>query len=106
MAKRSRDWNEGLARDLRKQDFAREFVLGLVAEGFTLQEALGKVIRGYGVKEFARKARMRSPNVLRSIDPRHNPTQKTLEQLLRPLGLRLTVAAAAPSRDRGVGATP
>ncbi len=32
MAKRSRDWNEGLAHDLRKPDFAREFVLGLLDE--------------------------------------------------------------------------
>ena len=61
-------------------------------EGFSLQEALGKTIRAYGVKEFASKAKMPSSNVLRSIDARHNPTQKTLEQLLRPLGLQLTVA--------------
>lgn len=94
MAKRSRDWNEGLARDLRKPEFAREFVLGLIAEGFTVQEALGRVIRGYGVKEFAAKAKMPSSNVLRSIDVHHNPTQRTLEQLLRPLGLRLTVMPA------------
>lgn len=91
MSKRSRDWNEGLARDLRKPDFAREFVLGLLDEGFPLQEALGKTIRAYGVKEFASKAKMPSPNVLRCIDARHNPTQKTLEQILRPLGLQLTV---------------
>jgi DNA-binding phage protein len=97
MARRSRDWNEGLSRDLRKPDFAREFVLGLLDEGFTLQQALNKVVRAYGVKEFASKAKMLSPNVLRSIDGRHNPTQKTLEHLLRPLGLRLTVE---PTRRR------
>lgn len=97
MAKRSRDWNEGLAHDLRKPEFAREFVLGLLEEGFTLQQALAKVIRAYGVKEFAVKARMPSPNVLRSIDAHHNPTQRTIEQLLKPLGLRLTVA---PTKNR------
>ena len=30
-----------------------------------------------GVKEFAAKVRMASPNVLRAINPRHNPTQDT-----------------------------
>jgi len=99
MARRSRDWNEGLARDLRKPEFAREFVLGLLEEGFTLQSALGKVIRAYGVKEFAKKAKMPGPNVLRSIGTRHNPTQKTLEQLLRPLGLALSVVPARGKRS-------
>jgi len=102
MARRSRDWNEGLARDLRKPGFAREFVLGLLEEGFTLQSALGKVVRAYGVKEFARKAKMPGPNVLRSIGVHHNPTQKTLEQLLRPLGLKLTVVPAG--RKKGLRA--
>ncbi len=100
MTKRSRDWNEGLAQDLRQPEFAREFVLALLDEGFALQAALAKVIRAYGVKEFAGKAKMPSPNVLRSIDGRHNPTQKTLEQLLKPLGLRLTVAPAVRRRPR------
>ncbi len=90
--KRSRDWNESLAKDLRNPEFAREFVLALMEEGFTLQEALGKTIRAYGVTEFASKAQMPSPNLLRSIRPTGNPTQKTLEQILRPLGLRLAVA--------------
>jgi hypothetical protein len=32
-----------------------------------------------------------SPNVLRAITPRHNPTQDTLD-LLKPFELRLSVA--------------
>ena len=98
MTRRSRDWNESLAHDLRNAEFAREFVLGLLDEGFTLQAALAKVIRAYGLKEFAGKAKIPGPNLLRSIDGRHNPTQKTLEHLLRPLGLRLTVAPALGRR--------
>lgn len=94
MTRRSRDWNEGLARDLRDPEFAREFLLALLDEGFTIQTALGKLVRAYGVKEFAAKVKVPGPNLLRSIDAKHNPTQKTLEQLLRPLGMRLTVAPA------------
>ena len=50
-------------------------------EGVPIQVALGKVIRAMGVKEFAGKVRMASPNVLRAIHPRHNPTQDTLNRL-------------------------
>ena len=92
MAKRSRDWNEGLARDLQNPAFAREFLVAAIHEGIPLQRALGKVIRAAGVKEFAARAGVASPNVLRAINPRHNPTQETINRLLRPLGLRLSLA--------------
>lgn len=35
---------------------------------------------------------MASPNVLRAIHPRHNPTQDTLNRLLRPFKLKLSLA--------------
>ncbi|HEY9758897.1 MAG TPA: hypothetical protein V6C97_27255 [Oculatellaceae cyanobacterium] len=92
MTRRSRDWNETLAEELRSPEFAREFLMAMLDEGFSLQEALAKTIRSYGVKEFARKAHMPSSNLVRSIDHQHNPTQKTLDRLLKPLGLRLAVA--------------
>ena len=92
MARRSRDWNEGLARDLRSREFAREFLLAAMKEGVPIQAALGKVIRAMGVKEFARKVRMASPNVLRAVNPRHNPTQDTMIRLLKPFRLKLSLA--------------
>ena len=92
MARRSRDWNEGLAQDLRDPELAREFLLAAVDEGLPVQVALGKVIRARGVKEFAERVGMASPNVLRAIHPRHNPTQATLNRLLKPFQLRLSLA--------------
>lgn len=100
MARRSREWSAGLARDLRDSAFAREFVLAAIGEGVSLQVALGKVVRAIGVKEFSRKTKMASPNLLRAIDPRHNPTQDTLSRLLRPLGLKLTVAPIERRRNK------
>ena len=91
MARRSEDWNVGLAQDLRDPEFAREFLLGAVEEGIPVQVALGKVIRATGVKEFAAKVRMASPNLFRAIDLRYAPTQGTLNRLLRSLKLRLTL---------------
>jgi DNA-binding phage protein len=92
MARRSKDWNEGLARDLMNPDFAREFLMAAIDEGVPLQQALGKVIRAIGVKEFALKIKMAPANLQRVIDPRRNPTQATLNRLLKPLGLRLSLA--------------
>jgi DNA-binding phage protein len=92
VARRSGDWDVGLAKDLRDLAFAREFLLAAIDEGVDLQVALGKVIRAMGVKEFAARVRMASPNVLRAINPRHNPTQDTLNRLLKPFKLRLSLA--------------
>ena len=100
MARRSRDWNSGLAQDLRDPAFAREFLLAASEEGVSVQEALGKVIRAMGVKEFAVKVRMASPNVLRAINPRHKPTQETLNRLLRAFRLRLSLASLQQPRSR------
>ena len=89
MARRSRDWNEGLADDLQDPEFARQFLTAAVEEGVPLKIALAKVIRATGVKEFSATVGMPSPNVLRAINPKHNPTQETLERLLKPFGLRI-----------------
>ena len=91
MARRSQNWNEGLSEDLRDPEFAREFLMASLDEGVPLQVALGKVVRAYGVKEFARKVKMASPNLVRAVDRRHNPTQETLNRLLKPFGLKLGV---------------
>ncbi len=92
MARRSRDWNEGLAEDLRDKAFAREFLTAAVEDGIPLQQALAKVVRATGVKEFAARVDMPSSNLLRAIHPNHNPTQETLERLLKPFGLRIGLA--------------
>jgi DNA-binding phage protein len=100
VARRSKDWNVGLAEDLRDPAFAREFLQAAVDEGIDVQAALGRVIRAIGVKEFAASVSMASPNVVRAIDPRHNPTQATLSRLLKPFRLRLSLAPIRRSRRR------
>ena len=98
MARRSKDWNEGLARDLRSGEFAREFIVAGLEEGIPLQAILAKVIRAYGVREFSKRIHMASPNLLRAISPKHNPTQQTLNRVLRPFGLQLSVTAIPSSK--------
>ena len=100
MARRSEEWEVGLATDLRDPMFAREFLLASIDEGVSVQTALGKVIRAMGVKEFATKVRMAGPNVLRAIAPKHNPTQETMNRLLKPFGLRLSLAPIRKAKRR------
>ncbi len=100
MARRAKDWNIGLAEDLRDPEFAREFLLAAIEEGVPLQQALAKAIRAIGVKEFAAKVGMASPNVLRAIHPRHNPTQETLNRLLKPFRLRLSLTRVGKGKSR------
>jgi DNA-binding phage protein len=100
MARRSKDWNEDLAEDLKDPRFAREFLAASVDEGVPLKVALAKVIRASGVKEFADSVEMPGSNVLRAIHPRSNPTQETLERLLKPFGLRIGLAEIK-SRKKG-----
>jgi DNA-binding phage protein len=92
MARQSKDWNEGLAKDLQDLEFARELLLASIEEGISVQVALGKVIRAIGIKEFSKKSKIASPNIIRAINSRHNPTQETLNRLLKPFGLMLAVA--------------
>jgi DNA-binding phage protein len=100
MARRSKDWNEGLAADLQDPKFAREFLSAAVEDGVPLQAALGKVIRAMGVKEFAEQVEMPSSNLQRAINPRHNPTQETLERLLKPFGLRIGLTVVPRKRGK------
>jgi DNA-binding phage protein len=98
MPKRSCDWNEGLSEDLKNPDFAQEFIIAAIEDGISLQVALGKVIRAYGVKEFAEEIGMPSPNILRAVNSRHNPTQETLNRLLKPFNLELAVVPIGRNR--------
>ena len=100
MTRRSKDWNKDLAADLKNPAFAREFLLATIEEGIPLQRALSKVIRAIGVKEFASEIDMASPNLLRAIHPRHNPTQETLNRLLRPFQLKLSLTVIREPRSR------
>ena len=98
MARRSEDWNIDLAKRLHNPKFARAFLLATIDEGLTIQEALAKVIRAIGVTEFAAQIGMPRPNVQRAIRPQYNPTQGTLNRLLAPFRLRLSLAPLPTSR--------
>jgi len=90
MALRSRNWDKSLAKRLKNKEYASEYLLGLIEEGESLQGALAILIKSYGVTEYSVLSGIQESNIHRAIDPAHNPTQKTLESLLKPLGLCLS----------------
>ena len=75
-------------------------------EGGPIRGALGKVIRALGVKEFAEQARMANSGVLRATHPQHDPTQATLDRLLKPFQLRLSLARIDGRGNRHAGGIP
>ncbi|MEO0457450.1 MAG: hypothetical protein AAF152_12850 [Cyanobacteria bacterium P01_A01_bin.114] len=89
---RVKDWNEALSLRLKDPEFAREFIMASLDEAISLKEVLAKVIRAYGVNEFAKKAEMPSSNVVRAISPESNLTYSTLSKMLSVFGLKIGVA--------------
>jgi len=92
MAHRTRDWNQGLAQDLKDKEFAREYILALVNEGMSVQEVLGKIARTVGIKEFSQIVKIPASNVVRAVNPESNPTLDTMLRLLKPFGLKLSIS--------------
>ena len=95
MPTRSSDWSEDVSKELRDTRYAQSFLTELLEEGDDLQTALGRLIRLYGVKEYAQLVKIDESAIQRAINPNHNPTKGTLEKLLAPLKLSLGVKPAA-----------
>lgn len=92
MARRARDWEEQLSKDLQRNKNARKyFFLGLLEEGYSWREALVKVIKVIGVNEYAALVGDIKPsNLLNQLKPESNITLNTLDRITRPLGSVIT----------------
>ena len=84
MPMRSRDWNKGLSERLKDLNYASDFILTLMEEGASLQEALASTIRGYGVREFAKLVDLDEAAIQRSININYNPTKKYVRKAFSP----------------------
>jgi len=100
MARRTRDWNKGLASDLKNATFVREFINAALDEGVPVQEVLRKLVDVVGLKETSKKTKIPSPNLVRALNPKHNPTLDTLNRILRPFGLKLSVTMIEKKANR------
>jgi hypothetical protein len=57
MRRRTKEWNEGLAQQLKDADFARDFIIASLDESISLKVTLKKVIRAHDAKRFARRVK-------------------------------------------------
>jgi DNA-binding phage protein len=88
-------WREGFYSRLKDPTYAREYLLAAMEDRADLRAALADVVRAAGATRYARWAKsIERPNILRVIRKGSNPTMKTIERLLEPLGLRLAVVKA------------
>jgi hypothetical protein len=51
MARSTRDWNKGLANDLKDTTFMRAFINASLDEGVPIQQVLRKLVDVVGLKE-------------------------------------------------------
>jgi DNA-binding phage protein len=88
-------WRDGFEERLRDPEYAREYLLAAIEDGANLQQALADVVRAAGTTRYAGWAKkLERSNILRIVRKGSNPTMKTIERLLEPLGLRLAVVKA------------
>lgn len=91
--RRTKSFNEELSARLHRPGYAREFLLGLMEgpDGFSSEEALRKMIEVMGVKEFSKLTKVAPSNLVAFVKRRRNLKAETLDQLLKPFGLRTRI---------------
>jgi probable addiction module antidote protein len=90
-----KSYRDDLLKRLTNPSYAAGYLEETLASGdeaaFLL--ALKDVVdAGGGVSKVAREARLTRPSLYKVLSKRGNPTLETLQQILRPLGLRVSIA--------------
>ncbi len=92
-----RDYREDLLKELQDPEFAAHYLDEVIAlkDRKALMIALKDVVdaRG-GVGALADKVSLQRQSLYKVLSKQGNPTLETLGEILKPLGLRLSVAAA------------
>lgn len=78
----------------RDPSFAADYLNGVLADGDEreLMVALRRVAEALGgIAELARKAKLNATTLYRTLSPKGNPELKSMNSMLKALGLRLAV---------------
>jgi DNA-binding phage protein len=98
MARKSRDWEEGLSDDLWNEPENRiHFIQALEEEGLSFIEAISRTVSVMGLTRYAEEIGMDKGNLCNALKPEGNPTVGTIERIIGPLGIQLG------SRDKRAG---
>ena len=90
-------YKEGLLKKLKDPEFAALYLAEVLEsedkEAFLI--ALRNVVEaGGGMSTVAKQAHIQRQSLYKALSKRGNPTLKTLQEILKPLGLRVSVAQA------------
>lgn len=92
---RLKNYNEDLNRRLREPEYAAEYLARVLAEkdNAAFLVALKDVVEaGGGVGSLAGRVGLKRPSLYKILSKNGNPTLETLQEILKPLGLRVSVA--------------
>jgi probable addiction module antidote protein len=90
-----KDYREDLLKRLREPGYAAEYLEATLAEGDSAAFliALKDVVdAGGGIGAISKEARLTRPSLYKALSKHGNPTLGTLRQILKPLGLRVSIA--------------
>ena len=92
---RLKNYKTGLIKRLRDPGYAAEYLAQVLAEkdGAAFLIALKDVVEaGGGVGQLAGRVGIKRPSLYKILSKNGNPTLETLQEILGPLGLRISVA--------------
>ena len=95
---RLKNYKDDLLKRLADPKYAAEYLAQALAENenATFLLALRDVIEaGGGVGGLAGRVGLKRPSLYKILSKRGNPTLETLQEILQPLGLRVSIALAA-----------
>ena len=92
---RLRNYRDDLLKRLRDPKYAAEYLAQLLAEkdSAAFLIALKDVVEaGGGVSALAGRVGIKRPSLYKILSKEGNPTLATLQEMLKPLGLRVSIA--------------
>ena len=93
---RLKNYRTDLLKRLTDPDYAAEYLAQVLAEGDSAAFliALKDVVEASGgVGELAGRVGLKRPSLYKILSKNGNPTLATLQEILKPLGLRVSIAA-------------
>ena len=92
---RLKNYKDDLAKRLRDPEYAAEYLAQVLAQkdSAAFLIALKDVVEaGGGMGSLAGRSGIKRPSLYRILSRKGNPTLATLQEILKPLGLRISVA--------------
>ena len=93
----TKDWLDVIGDDLRRPEFAAEYLQECLDDGMeTFLVALRDVARANGgLSSVARATALSRESMYRALSENGNPEFRTIDSVLRALGVRITLAPAS-----------